>query len=78
MSVFCMQTETEEDVIENRWRKFQEQILKYAPLEQKKSVKSIVKDYHSIEEDAAGNLLRIDQLNKPMHACVWSPSYISR
>ena len=67
ISAFCMQTETEEDSIESRWRKFQEQILKYAPLEQKKSVKSIVKDYHSIKEDAAGTQLSTDHLNKPMH-----------
>lgn len=41
---FCTKTGVEKEVLNARWLSCQVRLLKYAPLEQRKAVKSIVQD----------------------------------
>ena len=47
---FYLQSGTNEDAAKERWARCQERILKYAPLEQKKAVKALLKDMTCVEE----------------------------
>ena len=54
MKEFCLLTGTEYSDIEQRWLLFQRQILKYAPLEGKETVKTLLEQYNAVEEDNTG------------------------
>ena len=50
----CTQTGVEMDVLNARWLSCQVCLLKYAPLEQRKAVKSIVRDMETTGFDDEG------------------------
>ena len=51
---FCTQTGVEKEVLNARWLSCQVRLLKYAPLEQRKAVKSIVRDMETTGFDDEG------------------------
>ena len=51
---FCSMTGAEEDVIEKNWARCQDMIFKYAPLENKKTVKHLLASYSSKEGSSEG------------------------
>ena len=54
LNAFCMLTGANDEEFDQQWMKCQEQILKYAPLEKKKSVKTIMKNFSAIEDSDTG------------------------
>lgn len=54
INAFCLITGANVEECDQQWMKCQEQILKYAPLEQKKSVKTIMKNFNAMEDSDAG------------------------
>ena len=54
MNEFYLQTGTDEDSVRERWARCQTSIMKYAPLEQKKAVKTLLSDLTSVDEENEG------------------------
>ena len=54
LDVFCLKTGCDQEAFECRWQQCQERIIKYAPFEQKKTVNSIVKNYHTVQKASEG------------------------
>ena len=61
MQEFCTQTGVEKEVVNARWLSCQVRLLKYAPLEQRKAVKSIVRDMEAIGFDDEGMYMKHDR-----------------
>ena len=51
---FCSLTGAEENVFKDNWREYEDLVFKYAPLEQKKSVKILLGQFAADERDDAG------------------------
>lgn len=49
MSEFCQITGVDENTLSDKWERCHKSIRKYAPLEQKKSVKSLLQDIKIID-----------------------------
>ena len=54
LNEFCSLTGLEEGKFKDTWAKYEKLVIKYAPLEQKKTVKSLLRQYQSNECDNAG------------------------
>ena len=61
---FCLQTGTDEDAVRERWTRCQELIIKYAPLEQKKAVKALLRDMTLVDEENDGMTCSMVLYNK--------------
>ena len=57
LNEFCILTGAEESLLEEMWRKYEGLVFKYAPLETKKSVKLLIKQYLSVENSDEGKLI---------------------
>ena len=64
MNEFYLQTGTEEDAVRERWTRCQERIIKYAPLEQKKAVKALLRDMTLVDEENDGMTYTMVLYNK--------------
>ena len=53
---FCHLTSVTEEEIKDRWSQITKQLFKYVPMEEKKSVKNLLKQYNSIESNNEGYL----------------------
>ena len=53
---FCSLTGAEESTFKENWKKYEDLAFKYAPLEQKRSVKLLLSQYMAEEQDDAGDL----------------------
>ena len=56
LSEFCLLTGANEDSIKRRWTRCQERVLKYAPLEQKKVVKELLREMNITDRKCEGML----------------------
>ena len=57
LNEFCLVTGPEEGSFEEMWCKYEGLVFKYAPLETKKSVKRLMKQYLSVENSDKGKLI---------------------
>ena len=53
---FCLLTGFDENTIKERWARCRDRIMKYAPLEQKKIVKSLLRDMDAADMECEGTL----------------------
>ena len=67
LNEFCSLTGAEECKFKENWGKYEKLVFKYAPLEQKKSLKNLLHQYHAEECDNAGRCIykfcALDQLH---------------
>ena len=54
LSEFCSLTGSEESKFKENWEKYEKLVFKYAPLEQKKSVRTLLNQYNAEECENAG------------------------
>ena len=54
MNEFYLQTGRDEDFVRERWARCQASVMKYALLEQKKAVKTLLSDLTSVDEEKEG------------------------
>ena len=59
LNEFCLLTGADEGTIKERWTRCRDRIIKYAPLEQKKVVKELLRDMNATDRGCEGMLSHV-------------------
>ena len=68
LNEFCSLTGADESRFKENWEEYERLVFKYAPLEQKKSVKNLMSQYLAEECDNAGRCIYMAMHTLSIHA----------